>query len=283
MGSLEWTSFQHDPALLIAVSFAGLVLLVLTYSLSARQRQSTDRERMRRIQSSLDYFTQAAGHLYPAVAAPVAMQSAAAAKSYSITDNRSSASTVILGCKAAPYASGELLKRIDEYLERSDRQSTLLLYRTLEMEISRLTRERNGLLTRGEHPRWGTLFWMTLRPLLPFAALIVEMMFCWQLINELQYSEPSGDAPLFAVMRFVSCSGALLLLYGVIRTEFRESGRRASFVIVTLIICALTLLHILGLTAAPYILVAQILMYAAGYRLTREPKRKERPYAGEYE
>ncbi|WP_046225872.1 hypothetical protein [Paenibacillus dauci] len=284
MGSLEWTLLQHYPALLVTVSLAGFALLALTYGLSARQRYSTDRERMRRIQSSLDYFTQAAGQLYPAVVMPATTQSVAVANSYKVTNDESSASATILGCKAAPYASDELVKRVDEYLQRPDRQSTLLLYRTLEMEISRLTRERSGLLTRGEHPRWGMLYWVTLRPLLPFTALIVEMIFCWQLIADLYNAAlPGPAASLFAILRFVSCSGALLLLYGVISAEFRESGRRASFVIVTLMICGLALLHLLGLTAAPYILVAQVLMYAAGYRLTREPKRKERPYAGEYE
>ncbi|WP_458120320.1 hypothetical protein [Paenibacillus sp. Z6-24] len=282
MGSLEWTFFQHNPALLVLVLLAGLAVLSLTYGLSARQRISMDQERMSRIQSSLDYFTQAAGQLYPAVALPASALGISSGKPRNAADQ--SLTAAILSCKAAPYASAELLKRIDEYMEQQDRQSMLLLYRTLEMEISRLTRERAGLLTRGEHPRWGMLFWMTLRPLLPFVALIVELLFCWHLADDLQEAAGLGPpAPLFAVLRFVSCTGALLLLYGVMCAEFRESGRRASFVMVALMIGALTLLHLLSLMAAPYVLVVQILMYAAGYRLTREPKRKERPYAGEYE
>ncbi|WP_322907632.1 hypothetical protein [Paenibacillus campi] len=280
MEALQSTLFQQSPAVLIGALITALALLASVYGFSAAQRRLAERERMRRIEISLDYWTRAAGHLYPLVtpdttASYVAQPPGAALP---LLAER------ILACKAAPYADRELIERIDQYLDERSRQSMLLLYRTLQLQISRLTRERHNLLARGEQPQWGMLFGLTLRPLLPVLVLLLEGALLLYSLYDLHNAYTAGPPiPFFAIVRFISCTGSLLLLYGVLSAAFRESGRRASFVIIALLIAALSLLHLIGWTAAPYILLVQVLMFVVGYRFTREPKRKERPYAGEYE
>ncbi|MFD1884647.1 hypothetical protein [Paenibacillus wenxiniae] len=280
MEALQLTLFQQSPAVLIGALITALALLAGVYGFSAAQRRLAERERMRRIEISLDYWARAAGHLYPLVtpdrSAPRTAQPAASELPIMVER--------ILACKAAPYADQELIERIDQYLAERSRQSMLLLYRTLEMQISRLTRERRSLLARGEQPHWGMLFGLTLRPLVPFIALLLEGALLLHSLSDIHNAYAAGPPfPFFAVLRFVSCTGALLLLYGVLSAGFRESGRRASFVGMALLIAAISLLHLLGLTAAPYILIVQVLVFIVGFRFTREPQRKERPYAGEYE
>ncbi len=280
MEALQLTLFQQSPAVLIGALIAALALLAGVYGFSAAQRRRTERERMRRIETSLDYWTRAAGHLYPLISPDPSSPRRAqpAASELPLMAER------ILACKAAPYADQELIERIDHYLDKRDRQSMLLLYRTLEMQISRLTRERRSLLARGEQPHWGMLFGLTLRPLLPFIALLLEGALLLYSLDDIHNAYVAGPPfPFFAILRFLSCTAALLLLYGVLSAGFRESGRRASFVIMALLIAAISLLHLLGLSAAPYILIVQVLVFIVGFRFTREPKRKERPYAGEYE
>ncbi|MEW4371207.1 hypothetical protein [Paenibacillus kandeliae] len=279
MEAWQSSMWQYDPIVWIWPSVAMLALLAAVYGFSAAQRKRTDRERMRRIEVSLNHFTRAAGHLYPVVSAT----GNASPVSSSERSEAALTAEVVLACKSAPYADHELVERIDRYLEMQNRQALLLLYRTLEMNISRLTRERKQLLARGEQPHWGLLFWLTLRPLLPLLVLLLEgalLVHSWQALHIAQLTGP--PAPFFVVLRLISLTGALLLLYGVLSAQFRESGRRTSFVINALIIAALGLLHLFGLMVAPYVLIVQVLVFAVGYRFTREPKRKERPYAGEY-
>lgn len=277
-----WQSFllQQDPITLIWSGIAGLVLFSVVYGLTARQYQQTDRERMRRIQASLDYYARASACLHFWV-----NRAPADAASRAVTEKDTAAITAaVLACKAAPYATTELMERIDQYMDQPDRQSALLLYRTLHMQISRLTRERKALLTRGEQPQWGSLFLKTLRPLLAVAALLLEGWLVLYSLQDLHNAYEAGPPmPFFVILRLISCTGALILVYGVFSADFRESGRRASFMMMTMIIAALGLIHLFGWMTAPYVLIVQILVFAAGYRFTRESKRKERPYAGEYE
>ncbi len=280
MEALQSTLFQQSPAVLTGGAITALAILAAIYGFSAAQRRQAERERMRRIETSLDYWTRAVGHLYPLItpghASPRTSEPSDSA--LPLMAER------ILACKAAPYADHELITRIDDYLENRSRQSMLLLYRTLEMQISRLTRERRSLLSRGEQPHWGMLFGLTLRPLVPVFVLLLEGLLLLSSLNDIHNAYAAGPPfPFFTVLRFLSCTGALLLLYGVLSAGFRESGRRASFVLMALVIAAISLLHLLGLSVAPYILIAQLLVFIAGFRFTREPKRKERPYAGEYE
>lgn len=276
---LDWSILLRSHTIgLYLIGMVGLFAFAVVYGFTAKQRKYRDDERMRRIQNSLDRLTQAAGQVYPVL----------------ISKNLSSAHSnpaslpvpaeSVLACKAATYASDELLERIDQYMEERDRKSLVLLYRTLDSDIRRLTRERKMILARGEHPRWGLLLWLTIRPAIPFVVLVVESLLLWNLWNDLmaaRYLQP--PAVLFAILRFISCTGALVLLYAIITADFRQNARRLVFIWLSLLISGLCILHMLSLQAAPYLLIAQVLIFASGFRFTREPKRKERPYVGEYE
>ena len=276
---LDWSILLRSHGIgLYLIGMVGLFAFAVVYGFTAKQRKYRDNERMRRIQNSLDRLTQAAGQVYPVLIG----------KSLSSAHSHPASLPVpaesVLACKAAIYASDELLERIDQYMEEGDRKSLVLLYRTLDSDIRRLTRERKMILARGEHPRWGLLLWLTIRPAIPFIVLVAESLLLWNLWNDLmatRYLEP--PAILFAILRFSSCTGALVLLYAIMTADFRQNARRLVFIWLALLISGLCLLHMLSLQAAPYVWIAQILIFASGFRFTREPKRKERPYVGEYE
>ncbi|WP_137225906.1 hypothetical protein [Paenibacillus sp. CFBP13512] len=276
---LDWSILLRSHAIgLYLIGMVGLFAFAVVYGFTAKQRKYRDDERMRRIQNSLDRLTQAAGQVYPVLIS----------KSLSSTHANPASLPVpaesVLACKAATYASDELLERIDQYMEDRDRKSLALLYRTLDSDIRRLTRERKMILARGEHPRWGLLLWLTIRPAIPFLVLVIESLLLWNLWNDLMAARYlQAPAVLFAILRFISCTGALVLLYAIITADFRQNARRLVFIWLSLLISGLCLLHMLSLQAAPYLLIAQVLIFASGFRFTREPKRKERPYVGEYE
>jgi hypothetical protein len=276
---LDWSILLRSHAIgLYLIGMVGLFAFAVVYGFTAKQRKYRDDERMRRIQNSLDRLTQAAGQVYPVLIS----------KSLSSTHPNPASLPVpaesVLACKAATYASDELLERIDQYMEERDRKSLALLYRTLDSDIRRLTRERKMILARGEHPRWGLLLWLTIRPAIPFLVLVIESLLLWNLWNDLMAARYlQAPAVLFAILRFISCTGALVLLYAIITADFRQNARRLVFIWLSLLISGLCLLHMLSLQAAPYLLIAQVLIFASGFRFTREPKRKERPYVGEYE
>lgn len=276
---LDWSMLLRSHALgLYMVGMIGLLAFAVVYGFTAKQRKYRDDERMRRIQNSLDRLTRAAGEVYPAIMN----------KNHSAHTNQTAfpvPAESVLACKAATYASDELLERIDQYMEERDRKSLVLLYRTLDSDIRRLTRERKIVLARGEHPRWGLLLWLTIRPAIPFMVIIAESLLLWNLWHDLSTAmsvQPSSVA-LFAILRFISCTGALIVLYAVITADFRENARRLVFIWLALLISGLCFIHIFSLQAAPYLLIAQILIFVTGFRFTREPKRKERPFVGEYE
>lgn len=276
---LDWSILLRSHAIgLYLIGMVGLFAFAVVYGFTAKQRKYRDDERMRRIQNSLDRLTQAAGQVYPVLIS----------KSLSSTHANPASLPVpaesVLACKAATYASDELLERIDQYMEDRDRKSLALLYRTLDSDIRRLTRERKMILARGEHPRWGLLLWLTIRPAIPFLVLVIESLLLWNLWNDLMAARYlQAPAVLFAILRFISCTGALVLLYAIITADFRQNARRLVFIWLSLLISGLCLLHMLSLQAAPYLLIAQVLIFASGFRFTHEPKRKERPYVGEYE
>lgn len=270
--------FRSHSLGIYIILIIGLLTFAIVYGFAAVQRKYRDDERMRRLQSSLDRLTRAAGQIYPAVADNNSNSYPATRTSLPVPAES------VLACKAAPYASDELLERIDQYLEDFDRKSLVLLYRTLDSEIRRLTRERKMLLSRGEHPRWGLLVWLTIRPAIPFIVLLIESLLLWNLWSDLRIAVSlAPPAILFALLRFVSCTGALILLYGVITADFRQNARRLVFIWLAVLISGLCVLHMINLQAAPFVLIVQVLIFASGFRFTREPKRKERPYVGEDE
>ncbi|WP_145949068.1 hypothetical protein [Paenibacillus sp. Y412MC10] len=187
-------------------------------------------------------------------------------------------------CKAAPLMTPELLDMIDAYIRERDFSRLLMLQKMLDREIHRRIHEQSVLIRKIDNPGWGTSFWRMIRPAVPFAALVLTLYWFIQLYNGFQ---DSGAAALSWTSlelwtRLISCLAATLFLYWVIMDTRRDTPG-ILYRLLALIIAAVALLHLLGLTAAPYILAVQVVLFLFGFTLNPKPSRRNRPYAGHRE
>ncbi|GAB6992037.1 hypothetical protein [Paenibacillus pini] len=264
----EWIhidGFTDAGVNLIAAGLAVIVFLWL-YIRTARSFRSAASARLERLQSTLALYCRAAGLLREEA------------------DDVSDAVILLLEeCKAAPLMTTELLELIDAYLQERDRSRLHQLQRALDREINHRIHEQATIIRTLDSPGWGISFWKMLKPAIPFAALAALLLWSIQLYDGLHEPTTVMASSLWTSIalwsRYISSLAATLSLYLVIM-ETRRGESRVIYQTLSLLISAVALLHFIGLSFSPYILILQLILFLCGFSLTRKRSRRERPYPG---
>lgn len=270
----EWMAWllQHDSASLTAMLMLGLFLIL--YGTNKWGTARREQVRLDRLDGSLEKFAAAQS----ALIRENVLQSPLPADEERLLLDR------LLGCQAAPYITEDLLAQISAYAGDRDKARLPLLLKTLEREIDRLSGERDKLLARAENPGLGYALWKQFRPIIPFLFAISALYLISSLLQilngERNVLEYGFEDQLNIWSHFGSAVFSLLLLYPALMDEYRPNAGTLLQRIWSLLISALFLLHLFGLTFAPYILTFQLLLFIAGFRFTASKPRKSRPYAG---
>lgn len=269
----EWVTWLqlHEKAALTA--FLALVAFLGVYMASRRKTTREENSRLEHLRISLELYASATGPLMLVTDKP----------SIPVSE-KNNLLKKLLACRAAPYVTENVLAQIAAYAADFDDARLPLLLRTLERESERLIAEREKLLRHIEQPTWGGLFWRCIRPALSFlfaAALFFSLLRLFQLLND---SVASGSQQfwslLYSWIQLVSAWFSLLLLYPALLGGYRKNERSTLLRVLAITISAITLLHLAGSFLAPYVLAAQLLLFAGGFRLDRAKPRKSRPYVG---
>lgn len=183
--------------------------------------------------------------------------------------------------KSAPCLTPHVQEQIQACLDDRDESRLELLQRTLDREMAKLAAERNQLLSMLHSPNWGQALWQIIQPLFaPLAAAGIAFL-VYQFIAEIH----SAIAPLSVYdwtavsARFVSGLITTAYIYILALSKPRTAAGLTNIILSILIILA-ALFHLIGLSAAPYVLGVQLLLFLLGFRLSKPPSRKERPYVG---
>ncbi|MFD3259898.1 hypothetical protein ACE3MQ_14920 [Paenibacillus lentus] len=277
---LAWPQLYTPTAVILAFA---LILFVWQYGASKRRTTYRINVRLDRLHRSLELYTAATGALLREIGS---QHEPSSAEHPSLIDQ-------LLACKAAPYATEDLLAQITAYtLDEGDKTRLTLLLRTLERETERLIEERSVLLSRTEKPGWGWSLWQQFHHALPFIfTTSIFMLVLWLLgsLSQLSYMENERWsasyerwAALYIWSRFLSCLFSLLILYPFLRGWRRESSSSLLQRWLAVTIALTALLHMIGLPWAPYILTLQLLLFLAGFRFNHSKPRKSRPFVGHY-
>ncbi|MWV45810.1 hypothetical protein GRF59_19530 [Paenibacillus sp. HJL G12] len=256
----------------IMITGLAIILFLWLYFRTARSFRSMATARLERLHQTLEIYSRAAGML----------DNEAAADSSSESEQEPESLILLLQqCKAAPLITTELLEAIDAYTRERDASRHLQLQRVLDREISRRIREQSSIIRSLDNPGWGIGFWKLIRPAVPFAAMVLILYWCLQLYQELPGQSFTvlswTSAELW--IRFVSCVAAVISFYLAVMTP-RKDSTRISYRVLALLISAAALAHLAGLTAAPYILAVQVILFAWGFAMNPHRSRRDRPYAG---
>lgn len=270
----EWIAWllQHDSASWTAMLMLGLFLAL--YGITKWGTARRDRSRLDRLGVSLEKYA----------AAQSVLIRESELQSLLPADEEQRMLDRLLGCQAAPYITEDLLAQISAYAGDRDKARLPLLLRTLEREIDRLSGERDKLLARLENPGLGYALWKQARLVIPFLfaiAVLYLISSLLQIVNgESLVLKYGFEEQLNIWSRFGSAVFSLLLLYPALMDAPRPNAGSGLQRIWSLLISAFFLLHLFGLTFAPYILTFQLLLFFAGFRFTANKPRKSRPYAG---
>lgn len=192
----------------------------------------------------------------------------------------------LLACQGAPYVSSDVLTQIDAYTAEGWNASRLsLLLKTLERESQRMLLERATWLKRIEQPGWGRSLWQQMHHMLPFlffiSVFVLSLWFVHALLS-LNGRLEGGFELFYIICRFISCLFSLLLLYPFVRTGRRETPGTLLQRLLAVLISLAVLLHFIGLSWSPYVLLLQLLLYLLGFRFSDHRPRRSRPYVGHY-
>lgn len=182
--------------------------------------------------------------------------------------------------KSAPCLHPYVQEQIQGCLDDRDESRLELLQRTLDREMIKLTAERNTLLSALHSPSWGQAFWQIIQPLFaPLAAVGITWV-VYQFVVASKAPEVLTTYDWVTISaRFVSGLITTSYIYIIALSKPRTTTGFTNFILSALIILA-ALLHFVGPIAAPYVLGIQILLFLLGFRFSKPPSRKERPYAG---
>ncbi|WP_025678230.1 hypothetical protein [Paenibacillus massiliensis] len=259
---------------MLAFTWTG-VLVVWLYAHSTAQLRLSRRSRLDELQESLYIYGELAGAL------------ACVREGSRRGEPNSSLVRALEKAKAAPYLTPYLQEEIQDCLEQADSSHISLLHRSIEREMNKLIDERRMLLQETHAPGWGTAWWSMLRPALGPAALIGILWLIWRMLRQWLTLEDTATPWEHSLLWMQLLSGllAILCVYRLLSLR-RQNGLdvTASHIpasIVSFLIAGMALLQWLGLGASPYILAAQLLMFALGFRFTRGRSRSNRPYAGQ--
>lgn len=275
-----WPYLYSPTAFILA---PALILFVWQYGASKRRTTYKINMRLDRLQRSLELYATAAGALLREIGGQNEPLSAEHAQ---LVDK-------LLACKAAPYATEDLLAQITAYtMDEGDKTRLTLLLRTIEREMERLVEEHSVLLRRTEKPGWGWSLWQQFHHALPFIFTVgIFTLVLWLLgsLDQLGYTEDgrwnaSGDRWILLHIwtRFLSCLFSLLILYPFLRGWRRESSSSLLQRWLAVAIAMTALLHMISLPWAPYIFTLQLLLFLAGFRFSHNKPRKSRPFVGHY-
>lgn len=252
---------------------AGLAVLLFIwmYIRTALQLQTAGKEQLERLQKSLMLYSRVTGPLSEMMER----------EDHSLEDI-CQLITLLEECKAAPLLTSDLHEQIDAYIRERDHSRLSMLHKTWVREVNRRIEEQSTLLRKWDRPSWGFSFWILLKPALPFVAVVAILLWSLQLYQtliELPDFDSSPTDIINAWARFISCIIATASLYLVFMYT-RRLPYHLVYMGLYVLISAVALFHLLGLNMALYIVSVQVILYIAGFTLTKKRTRRERPYAG---
>ncbi|MGQ8873812.1 hypothetical protein [Paenibacillus sp. TSA_86.1] len=184
-------------------------------------------------------------------------------------------------CKTASCLSPQLQDQIRDCVKNEDTARLTLMHKALERECTALSDE----LSRSNNSvHWGRAIWTILRPAaepvaLAATAILIGNFFYTQRIAGTSINTWNSLLPWIQAISLM-----LTILYGYLLWASPKRGTSGTLVKwLSLLIALCSLLHLIGLAAAPYALALQLILFASGFGLTGSRSRSERPYAGHTE
>ncbi|WFR63296.1 hypothetical protein P9222_02505 [Paenibacillus amylolyticus] len=255
----------------MAVVLGVTALLLGIYIWSATEVRRSHERRMRRIRDTLYISTALLGQL--------TIQEKR-------NDERSEQEhndliTAMLACKAASFLSPQLQDQIRDCIKEHDPARLALMHRALERECTVLSDELNRS-THADH--WGTAVWTILRPLAEPAALAATGL----LVIDVVVRQQILDVPVNSwdnILPWIRAASLMItIIYGyLLWASPRRDRPRPVNKMLSLLIALCSLLHLIGLVAAPYALGLQLIIFTSGFALNGTRSRSDRPYAGHTE
>jgi hypothetical protein len=272
----EWINWLQQHASLSLTAALILVIFLALYGITDWRTRTGLRSRLEHLEKSLK--------LYAAVSAPLLSNEGPVPHTPEQEDELIDR---LLACRAAPYATPDLLGQIGAYIVDRDKARLPLLLRTIERESDRFIDERDKLLVWLERPGWGHLFWLRLKPVFPFLFAVALFVLICQMLQHWTGTGIGSSASntldtVYFYLRFGSALFSLLLLYPALMGGFRPSERSILLRIWAFLIAALYLLYLASPVLIPYIVGAQILLFLGGFLYTKSKPRKTRPFVGHY-
>jgi len=184
-------------------------------------------------------------------------------------------------CKTASCLSPQLQDQIRDCVKNEDAARLALMGKALERECTALSDE----LSRNTYSlHWGRVIWAILRPAAEPAALAATALLIGNLFYTKRIASTSVDSWDNLLPWFQAISLMLTILYGYLLWSSPKRGTSGALVKwLSLLIALCSLLHLIGLAAAPYALALQLILFVSGFGLTGSRSRSERPYAGHAE
>jgi len=273
----EWINWLQQHAALSLTAVLILVTFLALYGVTSWRTRAGLRSRLEHLEKSLK--------LYSAASSPLLSDNAFGTMT---TEQENDLIDRLLACRAAPYATSDLLGQIGAYTNDHDRARLPLLLRTLERESERFLEERDKLLKWLEQPGWGIRFYLGIQPVFPFMFAVALFILVYQLLQRWTGADISflGFHTLDTVYfysHFGSALFSLLLLYPALMGGFRPGEGSILLRIWGIFIAAMYLLHFISPVIAPYVAAAQVLLFLGGFLFTKNRPRKARPFVGNYQ
>ncbi|MEK4664246.1 hypothetical protein MHH93_20360 [Priestia sp. FSL H7-0729] len=260
---------SRPGAMAVVLGVVGLLLGI--YIWSATEVRRSHERRMRRIRDTLYISTTLLGQL-----------TIQEKRNYESSEHEhNDLITAMLACKAASYLSPQLQDQIRDCIKEHDPARIGLMHRALERECTVLSDE----LSRDTHAdHWGIAVWTILRPVAEPAALAATGF----LITDLVFRQRMLDVPVDSwdnILPWIRAVSLMItIIYGyLLWASPRRDRPRTVTKMLSLLIALCSLLHLIGLVAAPYALGLQLIIFISGFALNGTRSRSDRPYAGHTE
>lgn len=187
----------------------------------------------------------------------------------------------MLACKSASGLSSTLQDQIRDCIKEHDPARLALMHRALERECTVLSDEL-GQDSRTDH--WGEAIWTIFRPLAEPAALAATLFLLADLVFRQRLLDVSVDSWESVLPWLRAVSLMITIIYGyLLWTSLRREPSGTVTKILSLLIALCSLIHLIGLVAAPYALGLQLILFASGFGFTTTRSRSDRPYVGHTE
>ncbi|MFD1137241.1 hypothetical protein PUW24_09590 [Paenibacillus urinalis] len=258
---------------MIAIAAFMIVLLLWLYIYHASSLRQGKYRRMDDLQDTLYTYSKLAGHLTLGL------------KKDGLPGEPLHGALILAlqESKSAPCLTPHLREQIQACLAEGDEAGLQLLSRSLEREMTRLAAERDRLFSSVHSPRWGQALWQIIQPMFaPLAAVGIAVLL-YQFMTGARDITEGSTAWEWVLLSARLVSGMISIAYVYILILMRP--RTAAGLITNLLSLAIilaALFHLIGLAAAPYVLGGQLILFLLGFKWSKPPSRKERPYAGQF-